>query len=390
MMFSHQLYYLYDADILVADDDPINLKILVSHLQKAGYSNVRTAGNGIEVMEKIENKKPDLLLLDIIMPEMTGFDVIRKIRPKHSFENLPILVQTSISNAEEQQQAWTLGANDIINKPIQRMELLSRVYIQLHQYLMIKELHEYQQKNQEEMDSAIRLQQSILPQQECIKQIEEQNNVSVHSIFKAYRFLSGDLWGLIPINQDKFAFWSSDFMGKGLQAALNSFRIHTTISNSKNLFSNPSELLKHLNKSLKTVIKNGNFCTFLYGVIDRKNEEITYASAGHPSLLLYSQTNETHHFLNTEGVPLGVDEKSTYANKKASLKNFSNLMIYSDALIESKDILDFALEEDDCTKFIDGLKERSGYQILSNIIKPINGSEITLNDDLTFIEILLK
>ncbi|MBO9999028.1 MAG: response regulator [Cyanobacteria bacterium SID2] len=117
--------------ILIVDDEPINLQVLVNHLSFENY-RITQASNGIEALKKIENGfKPDLILLDVMMPKMTGYEVTAKLREKYPAHELPILMLTAKTQVEDIVQGLTFGANDYLTKPINKKELLARLQTHL-------------------------------------------------------------------------------------------------------------------------------------------------------------------------------------------------------------------------------------------------------------------
>ncbi|MDC0832793.1 ATP-binding protein [Geitlerinema sp. CS-897] len=117
--------------ILIVDDEPINLQVLINHLSPEHYQ-ITQASNGLEALKSIENGlKPDLILLDVMMPKMTGYEVTAKLREKYSAHELPILMLTAKTQAEDIVQGLNLGANDYLTKPINKKELLARLQTHL-------------------------------------------------------------------------------------------------------------------------------------------------------------------------------------------------------------------------------------------------------------------
>ncbi len=118
--------------ILIVDDEPVNLQVLVNHLALENYV-VTQATNGVEALEAIEHGvKPDLVLLDVMMPKMTGYEVTAKLREKYPPHELPILMLTAKNQSEDIVQGLTTGANDYLTKPINKRELLARLKTHLH------------------------------------------------------------------------------------------------------------------------------------------------------------------------------------------------------------------------------------------------------------------
>ena len=117
--------------ILIVDDEPINLQVLVNHLSTHNYG-ITQASNGIEALKLIkEGFKPDLILLDVMMPRMTGYEVTQKIRQKFPANELPILMLTAKNQVEDLVEGLNVGANDYLTKPIKKNELLARLKMHL-------------------------------------------------------------------------------------------------------------------------------------------------------------------------------------------------------------------------------------------------------------------
>ncbi len=125
------------AKILVVDDTPKNVKLLADILTVKGYAVV-TAASGSEALEKVEAERPDLVLLDIVMPGMSGYEVCRKIRENPTTEMLPVVMVTALDPNQERAKGLEAGADDFLTKPINQAELFARV----RSLLRIKEFHE--------------------------------------------------------------------------------------------------------------------------------------------------------------------------------------------------------------------------------------------------------
>jgi adenylate cyclase len=114
------------AKVLVVDDTPLNVKLLGDLLEVKGYA-VATAANGEDALAKLASEKPDLVLLDIMMPGMSGYDVCRRIRSDPATALLPVVMVTSLDPHEERVHGIEAGADDFLSKPINQPELLARV-----------------------------------------------------------------------------------------------------------------------------------------------------------------------------------------------------------------------------------------------------------------------
>lgn len=116
-----------DAKIMMVDDEPLNMDVLQIHLRSEGYIKFVAVSDSTLAMETMRRELPDVLLLDLVMPEVTGFDILRLIREDEKLRYLPVIVLTSANDAETKLKALTLGATDFLAKPIDASELVLRL-----------------------------------------------------------------------------------------------------------------------------------------------------------------------------------------------------------------------------------------------------------------------
>ena len=115
------------AKIMLIDDEPINMQVLIAHLEGEGYSNFLSTDDSVNAFERIREESPDVLLLDLIMPEVTGFDILEKIRNHEQTSQLPVVVLTSSDDSETKLKVLNLGATDFLAKPVDPSELALRL-----------------------------------------------------------------------------------------------------------------------------------------------------------------------------------------------------------------------------------------------------------------------
>ena len=118
---------LLEATIFIVDDDPINREVVIAFLEEAGFSNFVVVENSCEAIGALEQKRPDLLLLDLMMPEVSGFDVLKMVRQHPQLQHLPVIILTASSDNKDKLRALDLGATDFLAKPVDPSELRLRV-----------------------------------------------------------------------------------------------------------------------------------------------------------------------------------------------------------------------------------------------------------------------
>lgn len=378
------IHNLQKSKIMIIDDTELNIAIIMTYLKNAGFYNFERASDGVEALEKINVYQPDIIILDLMMPIMDGFEVIRRIRGMPEFQNLPIIIQTGMSQPEQQIQAWKNGANDVVIKPIHHLELVARVNNLLRTKFLMTELEEYYATAADDISLAFDLQLSLLPSVKNFENIENENQFTIKNIFRPSRFLSGDLWGIKEIDEKCFAVWLCDFSGKGIRASMNTFRLHTLITEFNDYLCEPEKFLGKLNNSLKKFMPPGNFATFLYGVVNKETNTFTYSSASATAPIIYSHKDHSFITGDSTGMSLGVVKDVEYQAHVLPYEPHHSLVLYSDLLWESPEVSGISFEDNHLSQFFGALpKDQKVYDILSSNLNPNS----TYSDDLTFIEI---
>jgi len=127
-----------DKRVLIVDDEERNIRLLALVLSDQGY-HLDMASDGLEALEKIAEFRPDLVLLDIMMPGMDGFEVCRRLRGDHRSSQMPVIMVTALEDQESRVKGLAAGANDFLTKPVDRTELIVRV----HNLLQVKEFNDF-------------------------------------------------------------------------------------------------------------------------------------------------------------------------------------------------------------------------------------------------------
>ncbi len=153
---------LYDATILIVDDNEANIEVIKGMLELAGYKNLISTSDSRKVLELIKNTKPDLLLLDLMMPYLSGFDIMDLLRAEekilaNDYKYMPILVITAEENQETKLKALTAGAKDYITKPFDIIEVKLRIRNLLETQYLFQLLKEKNQTLEEKIINFLKL-----------------------------------------------------------------------------------------------------------------------------------------------------------------------------------------------------------------------------------------
>ena len=377
-------YHILESQVLVVDDAAINREVIISYLKNAGFMNISSAVDGVDALQKVIETNPDLIILDLIMPNMDGVEVIKRLRSDSKHTGTPIIVQTAISKPEQRSQAWDSGANDVLTKPINKLELLSRVNVQLRTKHLISQLEGFHRKAEDDINQALELQQSLLPTPQTLRALENRHNVRIDSYHIPSRFLSGDIWGIMDIGAKQLGVWICDFSGKGIRASLHTFRLHTLIQEYYHCADDPSELVDALNTRLVDLMPSGQFTTFLQGIVDIERDKFIYAAANSTHPIVYNPSKQDYSLGDGTGVPMGVVAQQSYPLKEIDFPPGSSLILYSDLFWED-DLKGVSLTEEELPGLVRSLNGGMMSDAISKMVADYNGQQLA--DDLTFIQI---
>lgn len=337
--------------ILVVDDTPDNLT-LMSGLLKDEY-RVKVANGGERALKiAFSEAPPDLILLDVMMPGMDGYEVCRRLQENPATRHIPVIFLTAKSEIDDETLGLSLGAVDYITKPISPPIVLARV----KNHLLVKRAADFlrdqnafleaevkrrtdellqstlaRQALESELKVALRLQRSMLPADKY-----SWHNYRLGAHLTPARTIGGDLYEYIPLDDQHLLFAVGDVSDKGVAAALFMVRVLTLL---RWLASpDPAVLLRQLNAAL---VRDNDACMFVTlacGVLDRSTGEVVYASGGHepPILLRAGQAGEE---LQLKGGPaLGLMDEADFPLHRLTLKTGEGLLLISDGVSEANDL----------------------------------------------------
>jgi len=312
----------------VVDDEPINIMIVINHLLMEGY-DIITAENGEQVDAYFERGDiPDLILLDVMLPRVSGYDICRKIRENYSSHELPIVMLTVRQSTNDIVAGITAGANDYLVKPVNGEELVARVGNLISLKNSVK-LQSELRIIRNELDIAIELQKSILPASVPV----------VEGLGFAARFIpssnvSGDFYDFSVRQDGPVGVIIADVAGHGVPAAMVASMMQMAYGSIKNRLADPAEILTHIN-SILSVYPDGVYLTSNCISIDPSTWTLRYSNAGHPPFYIHHRTSGEVTEFSMFGRPIGVFEDSVYSDHETALVRGDRIILYTDGIIEA-------------------------------------------------------
>jgi len=375
------------ARILVVDDMALMRQMIGMCLSRGGYKNIVYADDGDEALKMIEADMPDIVILDLNMPRVSGYEVARTLRADSRYEGLPILVQSASETPEERVEVFAAGATDFVSKPINQPELLARVQMHLQNRFLIESLTDFRARMQSELVMARDMQQSLLPETPSVREIERASGTKLESFYRASFELGGDLWGCWLLPGDCLGLFVLDIAGHGVGAALNTFRVHATMARFQRARSDPARFLTELNNILVPSFPLGQFATMFYAVLNYKTGDMTYAGAGAPRPMVIGDKGV--RLLDSTGIPVGIVKKPGYVNIEDKLQPDESLFCYSDVLIEAPQPDGQMLGEDGLIAWVEEEASKPGRNnLVSRLLRRFfEGQPTSLPDDLTAVAV---
>ncbi len=344
------------ANVLLVDDTPANLQVLGGMLKEQGCI-VRPVASGKLAIKFAEADPPDIILLDIMMPEMDGYEVCRRLKEIESLKNIPIIFISALHETIDKVRAFSAGGVDYITKPFQFEEVQARLRNHLH----IRRLQiELEERNQQlsDLNEALRNTQNTL---ECelayaanyilslIPPPIRVGGVQTNWMYVPSTQLGGDSLGYHWIDDTHFAFYLLDVSGHGVAPALLSVSILNTLRTQclpDADFRQPAQVLAALNMRFRKEDQYGLFFTIWYGVFNRSDRMLQYANSGHPPAILMNAAKESVN-LDAAGLPVGFFSQNGYEPATVRVPAGSKTYVFSDGCyeIQRSDGREWAREE---------------------------------------------
>jgi sigma-B regulation protein RsbU (phosphoserine phosphatase) len=318
--------------ILVVDDTPANLTLMTGLLQDDYQVRAATSGEKALKIACSENP-PDLILLDIMMPEMDGHEVCRRLKADEKTQDIPIIFLTAMSEAEDEEKGLKLGAVDYITKPVRPPIALARIYTHITMHRQKKALILSQQMLAAEINEAADYILSALP-------AELNGDIVTRWKHIPSTALGGDAFGYHWVDDEHLAIYLLDVCGHGVGSALMSVSAINALR-SQSLksadFKQPASVMAAINNAFLMEDHNNKFFTMWYGVYNRLQHTLTYASAAHPPAFIRTgdTTDKTELLeLTTGNLAIGYMQDMVFKEACIELKQFNQLTVYSDGVYE--------------------------------------------------------
>ncbi|WP_421700616.1 PP2C family protein-serine/threonine phosphatase [Ancylobacter sp.] len=330
-----------NAAILVVDDVAENRDLLLRRLKRLGFSHIDEAANGIEALAAIDQKPYDLVLLDIMMPELDGFGVLDRLRADGRINDLPVIVVSALNEIEPVVRCIELGADDFIFKPFNPTLLRARVLATLEKKALRDRTRDELKRKQAELIEARTLQLALVPPP--FAGVFAGRRVAIDVLLEPAKEVGGDLVDYFPVGDGRMVAIIGDVSDKGAGAALMMARTHSmfrslgTRPDAAELFADPARAAGLVNDALARGNASCMFVTLLLAVVDVPAGTLTYVRAGHVPPYLRARDGMVSRLTAAGGPALGVMEEFPFSAATVPLGAGERLMVVTDGLTEAHD-----------------------------------------------------
>ncbi|HFI2421917.1 response regulator [Bacillus cereus] len=325
--------------ILIVDDNPVNIFVIKKILKQAGYQDLVSLNSAQELFEYIHFGKDssrhneiDLILLDIMMPEIDGLEVCRRLQKEEKFKDIPIIFVTALEDANKLAEALDMGAMDYITKPINKVELLARMRVALRLKSELNWHKEQEENLRNELDLATQVQRNLLS-----SPLREEHIKIEASYLPSFK-LAGDMYYWYKIDENRYGIILLDVMGHGVSASLVCMFISSVLRETIKCLIDPELVMKDLNKYM-TLLHNENdnipyYFTAIYLVVDTEKRTIEYVNAGHPSgYVLVDETNVVE--LNRGSCAVGFFDEIKVEKTVIPFEKNAQIVLFTDGVLEA-------------------------------------------------------
>jgi phosphoserine phosphatase RsbU/P len=383
--------------ILIVDDEPFNVEYLEQELEELNYETI-SAGNGLEALEKVRAQSPDLILLDIMMPQMDGFEVLSRLKADLAVRDIPVIVISADNNLRNVVRGIELGAEDYLPKPFEPTLLYARISSCLEKK-QLRDLQQLYLKGLEhELDIARDIQLSFLP-----SELPVADGWESAVYFKAAREVAGDFYDAFILPDGSLMCVIGDVCGKGVGAALFMalFRSLIRAASTSDIACGgadlkvlaPAELLQYVISFTNHYITETHgdasmlFSTIFMGIFSRKAGTLTYLNCGNEPPLLVRKGGAITSLLPT-GPVVGVFPDAKFSVCEIPMEVNDMLIAFTDGIPDALNAENVSFSSERLQKLLSGNAVSSEAQIdlIKSVVQQFIG-EAGQFDDITLLAV---
>lgn len=319
---------LSDSRILIVDDAKTNVDILVQALRDEYKLGVALDGDA--ALRSAETNPPDLVLLDIVMPGLDGYEVCQRLRARESTREVPIMFLSSLEDVTNKAHGFEVGGNDYLTKPFEMLEIKARVRSLLKAKAYADAVREAMARD---LRIAREIQMGILPAD--LRAATNGSGLAVDAVIEPAREVGGDLYEVLRLSDSRVLVALGDVSGKGIPAALFMAVVVTVLRTLARELTEPDTILRRLNDDLAAQNPRGMFVTLQCLIFDLEKRRVSCAGAGHHELAVLSPNRPPRLACPSSGRPAGLMPCNQIERETLPLEPGETFVLFSDGVSEA-------------------------------------------------------
>jgi phosphoserine phosphatase RsbU/P len=329
-------------------------------------------------------EKPDLILLDVVMPEMDGYEVCTRLKADPATREIPVIFLTGQTSVEDETRGFSVGGVDYVHKPFSPAIVKARV----HSHILLREARAQLARQLDvlnnELEMARQIQLSILPHE-----LPTLPGLDIAARFLPMATVGGDFYDFIRIDDEHLGILIADVSGHGLSSALIASMLQVALGGQVAHASQPAEVLAGLNRAVSGKFST-NFVTAAYIYVDLDKNLMRYSGAGHPPLMQYRNSTDSARQFLENGMVLGIMDDSAYAALEIPLEPGDRQVLYTDGILEAANSAGEMYGAERFMRFLESNKSLNAGQFADALLGEISrwtgqSGEQGQQDDLTLV-----
>lgn len=378
------------SKVLIVDDDSVNRMILEGMLTNHGHQ-VMQAEDGKQALDMFQSEQPDIVLMDIMMPVMNGYEATRAIKNMANEKFVPIIVLTAMTDEEELVKCVHSGADDFLTKPFSHVVLIAKIKALTRMqslYQTVSEQRDEIESNrlllQEEQEQASKIYKRMMRKDE-IEGLTVRYHMSPMSLFNGDMLLSAE-----SDDGTKYVFLT-DATGHGLPAALGAFPVRDVFYTMVQKGCSAVEIIDELNKKLVDVLPTEFFLCGVMLVIPRDNASCFIWNGGMPDVVIYRPgDHKVVQTVKSGNLPIGIASAASFqaALTEVAVKEGDSIVMYSDGITEAQNSEGSYFGEQ---RFLQAVSESDSFQVIETLLKQVNEfcGDSSQSDDVSIVEYII-
>jgi sigma-B regulation protein RsbU (phosphoserine phosphatase) len=373
---------LSDCRVLIVDDVKANVDVLVKALSNDYKLSVALGGE--QALDAVRRSPPDLVLLDIVMPDVDGYEICRRLRAAEATRELPIMFLSSLEDVKDKTRGFEVGGNDYLTKPFEMLEVKARVRSLLKAKAYADAVRAAAERD---LRIAREIQMGLLPTD--IDSHLKGTGLDVHGVLEPARQVGGDLYEVLRLGPDRVLVAVGDVSGKGIPAALFMAVVMTLLRSLARQGHPLDAILRQLNEELLEQNPRGMFVTLQCLLFDLASHRVTCASAGHHAAALVRTGQPPAMTFTSSGAVLGLLPGGEIPTESCELKNGDSFVLFTDGVSEAFNADEELFGDERLLGHLNGSNGRSARDTATGVLDAVrrHAGRAPQSDDITVVAV---